>query len=92
MQRQASRLLRKFGGGLKTAASIQNEQITIGQKMIPMLNNLNKAQVSITKGFEKLAGDPLINLTDGIVKLTDAIAGKSKKSLLGVLAEWVTVT
>lgn len=91
LQRQAQTLIGEFGRGLKTAAGIQNEQIGIGQQMIPMLNNLNTATTNIAKGFAELAGEPLTNLTKGIKDLTEAITSKKGKGLLDALSDLVTI-
>ena len=89
MQNLASNMLKEFGSGLKTAAGIQNEQMKIGEKMIPALNNLNKAQMAVSKGFTELAGEPLTKLTEGVVSLTDVIVGKKGKGLVDYLSDWV---
>jgi hypothetical protein len=59
MQDQAIKMLDMFGGALQKQASIQNDQIKAGEKMIPMLHALEGTSTALAKKFGELAGDPL---------------------------------
>jgi len=86
IQKTAAKAMDTFGANLQKAAKIQNQQIDIGTKMIPMLNSLENTSGMLSKKFANLAGEPLEKLTASLERLTDALVNEDK-SLLTALKE-----
>ena len=86
LQARAAKAMDDFGGALQKAAMIQNRQIDTGEKMIPMLQNLENTSGMLSKKFADLAGEPLGKLTAALEKLTDALV-KEDKSFLTALKD-----
>lgn len=72
--KQAQEMMTEYGGAIRRAAALQNEQAAVGSKMLPTLQNLQKSSLNINKAFQTLADEGLGNLSKQIEKFTGAIS------------------
>ena len=70
---------------LKRQAAITNQQLAVGQKMLPTIQNLETASININKIFTTLAGEPLEKMTKAIEEFTVAL-GKAEGTVGAIKA------
>ena len=70
VQADAQAMVNAFGKELKRAASLQNQQNDVGEKLVPIFQNLQKSSLTVNNVFTDLAKGPLKSLSDLSVELT----------------------
>jgi len=73
VQKQAADFISTMGPNLRRQASIADEQLKIGQKMLPAVQNFEKAQTKITEQFTALAAGPITKISEGAVALSESL-------------------
>jgi hypothetical protein len=80
LEGQALDVMKRYGGHIQTAASLQNQQNAIGNAFLESLQKLQKSALNINKSFEDVAKKPVDFLATGIKDLTDSIRGLTTSS------------
>ena len=70
---QAQDLMDTYGGAVKRAAALQNKQNSIGESLLPTLQNLQASSANINKAFQILSDDTLNKAAKQIEKFTAGI-------------------
>jgi len=70
VQADAARMVNAFGKQLQTAAALQNKQNDVGEKLVPVFQNLQKSSLAVNNIFGDLAKGPLKSISDLSVELT----------------------
>ena len=85
----AARRISLEGPNLRAQASIQNQQIQAGRKMIGIVQGLERASMDVNKAFRNLSSDTLVSFTKGIEaaasKASELAATLSTEGLGGIM-------
>lgn len=65
----AAKQIKDSGKGLKAQADLLNTQLQVGKRMLPIVNNLNKAAIKTNTAFMNLSEKTLTRVSDGLTGL-----------------------
>lgn len=70
---QAEDVMGAYGSAIRKAADLQNQQNTVGAKMIPAMLALQTAALNVNTAFVNLAKNPIEALSSGFESLTNGL-------------------
>ncbi|UCF48580.1 MAG: hypothetical protein JSU89_15675 [Myxococcales bacterium] len=97
LEQDARTMMDTFGKEIRRTAALQNKQNDIGEKLVPVFNNLQSSAANINSIFANLADDSLIKFSKGaeelskkMVKLADSLDRAESSEALSILGKLVT--
>lgn len=75
VEKRAAGFVGAAGPNLKTQVQLQNDQLRIGQKMLPVLQSLEISTTETAKQFTRLSGGLIKDYADAVAAMTGGLKG-----------------